>query len=72
LERFIVSLTLFLLAFDLPAVWFRNRDNIAAGEIISGGDAKTLALFLVLYALSFSRLVKTATWFWPSCGVIGC
>ncbi len=58
LERFIVGLTFFLLAFDLPSVWFRNRDDIAAGEIIIGGDAKTLALFLALYALSFSRLVN--------------
>ncbi len=57
-EKAIVSLTLFLLAFDFPSLWFENRDNKAPGQIIAGGDIKTLAIFLALYALSFSRLVN--------------
>lgn len=58
IEKLIVCLTLFLLSFDLPNFWFQNRDERIAGEIVRGGDAKTLALFLILFFLSFSRLVN--------------
>lgn len=58
LERLIVAATFFLLAFDLPNAWFRNRDETIPGDIIRGGDTTTLAIFLVLFALSFSRLVN--------------
>lgn len=57
LERFLAALTLFLLAADMPSVWFRNLQDEVSG-LAATGDSLTLVVFLTLYSLLLSRLLN--------------